>query len=312
MKGRFLACVAVAGAVLAVAVPSRRSEAAPSNQIVQQGRLVDSNGVPLEGVVGQLTFRIYSSPNPDPANILWSESHQGVRCSRGVYTLNLGSQTPFGTVFDAGTPRYLEIQVDSDPPLSPLSQIGAVPLALSAPGTVPIGTVIDWWRPGPNTPIPAGWAVCDGSPITDPLSDLVGELTPPLVGRFVRGLDPALVTPSSYGIGATTSLPDIGGNPAVDLTHSHTIDPDGSHRHTVPAQTVSTTFETLGDATRTPPAPAYYGGPYGDHKHDVEIPAIDTDARGNHDHGGATGSAALGNVEVLPPYVGMLKLMRVR
>ena len=52
---------------------------------------------------------------------------------------------------------------------------------------VPIGAVIDWWRPSAAYPIPNGFVVADGSVLSDAKSPLNGMTLPDLRGRFVKG-----------------------------------------------------------------------------------------------------------------------------
>lgn len=88
-------------------------------------------------------------------------------------------------------------------------------------GVVPVGAVIDWWRPDDSFSIPAGYAVADGSVLDDPQSPLHGRKLPDLRGAFVRGAD-------TSGIGAT------GGSAShthtTDLpVHDHTVSVDHDH-----------------------------------------------------------------------------------
>lgn len=132
-------------AIGAVSLSTTRTEAAPDQVIQYQGRLVDVNGVPLEGTIGRLAFRVYSSDTPSSATFVWGEAHSLVAVNRGVFTVQLGAGTdtvdvnghltdgahPFTTEFD-GTPRFIEVQVNDDAPLTPLSRIGSVPQAISS------------------------------------------------------------------------------------------------------------------------------------------------------------------------------------
>src|SRR6266568_688978 len=89
------------------------------------------------------------------------------------------------------------------------------------PGDVPIGAVIDWWRPNATLPIPDGFLVADGRLVLDPRSPLRGAVLPDLRGRFVRGVQDTLEIGSSGGAS----------------THMHAATPPASytsyesHRH---------------------------------------------------------------------------------
>lgn len=242
--------IVVGGAALAVAIPATRSDAAPNQVIQHQGKLVDSNGVPLQGSF-TVRFRIYRSQTPSAADFVWGERHSLV-LNRGVYTARLGAGEatldaagnetsgphPFTDEFDAGDPRWIEVQVGTDPPLSPLSQIGAVPFSIASAGTVPIGTVIAWWPPAPGAGVPAAYEYCDGTKVVTE-GPLKGLTKPDLMStpRFVRGI-------------AMSELGSLGGD-----QHHYDGTDDADHRHDL--------------------AP---GGT-----------ALQTSVAGDHDHGGSTG-----------------------
>jgi hypothetical protein len=52
---------------------------------------------------------------------------------------------------------------------------------------VPIGAVLDWYRPDTTTLVPAGFQICDGSVIADVRSPWNGKNVPNLSQKFVRG-----------------------------------------------------------------------------------------------------------------------------
>lgn len=237
--------IVVVGAAVAVAVPASRSEASGNQTIQHQGRLVDSNGVPLEATV-TLRFRIFASATPSAADFLWGERHDNVIVRRGVYTVHLGAgqatldaaggetaaPRPFTDEFDAGDPRFIEVQVNADPPLAPLSQIGAVPFAIAAAGTVPIGTVLSWWPTAPGAGVPAGYEYCDGTPVvTD--GPLKGFNKPDLMGtqRFLRGISMSNLGSFGGGNAFTTG--------GTDTTphHQHSVPGLASHTHKVRGRT---------------------------------------------------------------------------
>lgn len=359
---RYLLLAPLLGLVIALSLPPNqvaRGAPPPPQTIRYQGRLVDSNGKPLEGSVARVTINLYSSSTPSAATFLWGEAHLDVAVHRGVFSLELGAgdetvdasgtvtapqANPLSAqVFD-GSVRWLQVKVNDDPPLSPLTRLGSVPYALTAGGSVPVGGVIDWYRPDPSTPIPAGWAVCDGQTVSDPESILDGQPTPNLVGRFVRGLDPAAMTATAYGAGTATPLPDAGGQDSVDLTHAHGV---AAHSHSLPGHThpISSagsghqhtawigdqdghnTPDTVGPSFQTHGGSYYlitFLGPGGNCTH--AYPVSMAPGSGLHDHGGQTGTggagqtgdasgsttAGLGPVENRPAYVGLLKLIRVK
>lgn len=333
---------AIFGAVAVMALTQSPTRAAPPPQTMQyQGRLTDSNGRPLEGTIGKLTFRLFSAVAPlDTTTFVWGEAHTNVPVRRGVFTVALGDgqfrvdgigaetagHNPLLSQHIDGSARWIQVQVDGDPPLAPPTRIGAVPLAITAGGVVPVGGIVDWYRPSTSTPIPSGWVVCDGATVNDPESPFNLQPVPNLVGRFVRGMTPALLSATGYGAGAIQPLPDQGGSDTLNLSHSHSvfshthgISSDGLHRHNTPGWSGNTTFISFADPSRTSPAPAFFGGTFGDHGHSVSIPSQPTDDAGGHSHGGATQpgggggtTASLGVVSTVPQYVGLLKIIRIK
>lgn len=76
-------------------------------------------------------------------------------------------------------------------------------------GDIPVGTVIDWYRPNVGVALPDGFQFCDGAVISDTRSAWVGINTPDLRNTFVRGKND-----TTFGL---TS----GGSDTKDLSHQH-------------------------------------------------------------------------------------------
>ena len=51
----------------------------------------------------------------------------------------------------------------------------------------PLGMIIEWWRPNSIFPIPEGYALCDGSVVTDPSSPYFGIPILNLMDHFTKG-----------------------------------------------------------------------------------------------------------------------------
>ena len=75
-------------------------------------------------------------------------------------------------------------------------------------GIVPIGGVINWYRPNASFPVPDNYMIADGSTVTDQNSPLFNETLPDLRSKFVRG---------------AATLNEIGIEGGV-ATHSHESD----------------------------------------------------------------------------------------
>jgi hypothetical protein len=94
-----------------------------------QGELMDSAGNPLNGTVS-IMFRIYNQETG--GTTLWEETHNSVQIQEGIFSVLLGSLTPFpSTLFD-GDSRWFGITVGSDPEMEPRSRIASVAYAVRA------------------------------------------------------------------------------------------------------------------------------------------------------------------------------------
>jgi len=314
--------VLAVGVFGAAAFAIQASLAAPSQHVVQyQGRLADGSGVPLEGTINRLTFRLYSTAAPTSASFLWGEAHVSTPVRRGVFSVNLGAgaltvevdgsttsaPNPFVRELD-GAPRYLQVQVDDQAPLAPLQQLGSVPYAVSAGGSVPVGGVIDWYRPSSSDPVPDGWVICAGQQIQDPDSPFFNKPAPDLVGKFVRGVAD---TPA-----AGADKPPIAGGQDTFLvtmahshglsTHTHTLNP---HSHTVTGNTDRPTFNANVPAGATV-AVLTFGST--DHVHTLNGVTNSVGGTTGPAQGGTDGASPSVLVPTVPTYVGLLKIMRVR
>jgi hypothetical protein len=136
----------VSGLALAAlaASPTLAAPPAPPDQVAYSGVLLDGGGIPLAGPV-DLTARLYDAANG--GTLIFKQSFNGVELSDGHYTLNLGptgagTDTPTNPLttslrtaltgdLAAGPGRFVEITLDTDPPLARV-QLVLVPYAMRA------------------------------------------------------------------------------------------------------------------------------------------------------------------------------------
>ena len=97
-------------------------------QLSQQGRLVDSSGAAAAGN-HNLTFRLYNASTG--GTLLWNET-VSTNFTNGYYSVVLGSDTinnPLeDSVLESGD-LFIEIEIDSDGPLTPRSAVTSTPFA---------------------------------------------------------------------------------------------------------------------------------------------------------------------------------------
>ncbi|MBM76397.1 MAG: hypothetical protein CMK59_13410 [Proteobacteria bacterium] len=99
-------------------------------QLSQQGRLLDSDGIPVQGS-HNLSFQIFESTISTTP--IWGESTP-VFFSNGYYSVVLGanSNNPLTSEILSTEPLYLELQLDTDPPFQPRQLLSAAPYARQA------------------------------------------------------------------------------------------------------------------------------------------------------------------------------------
>lgn len=208
------------------------------------------------------------------------------------------------------------------------SDLGGGVLGISTPdveGTVPVGTVIVWWRPSTATPIPSGYVVADGQSISNPASPFNGQNVPNLQDKFIRGINtsvlgsyggpaaPASGGSDSHSHGGSTAA--AGDHAHTVNAHTHTVSTDGSHDHGA----LTLGFDSF---QGTSPSNQGFDGGLGPgatgHNHRIS-------SAGSHNHGAATGSTSPGTNTAgshahgvttdaqnnIPAYIGLLYLIKI-
>ena len=161
-------------------------------------------------------------------------------------------------------------------------------------GSIPIGTVISWWRPSGAFDVPTQFITCDGNLITDSDSLFNGYNSPNLTDKFVRSVD------ALGRIGLT------GGSNIITLNHGHG---STSHSHGIAAHTHVFNSDT--------PSGTYEVGSGTDGS--IRFTRISH----YHDswsltHGGSTGGASIGVSSIslsnsnIPSYCGVLKILKIK
>jgi len=177
---------------IAYAVRKNATLGTGSSLINYQGRLTDQTGAPLvEGFYG-IQFKLWDSPSPTTAKLIWAQQQTVAIQSNGVFNVILGS--PGGSSVPGVTPavndliyaftannRFLGLTVVSNTSglvaipseILPRQQLLSVPFAVQAQvasslvtnlenALCPAGSIIALG----GTSIPAGWLLCDGTALS--------------------------------------------------------------------------------------------------------------------------------------------------
>lgn len=111
-----------------------------------QGIVRKSTGANLDDGTYSMTFRLYTTSSG--GSNIWSETHDNMDVTSGVYSADLGLINPFTIPFDQ--PYFLGISVDGGAEVSPRLRLTASPYTLSligqsnlfpSTGTVGLGTI---------------------------------------------------------------------------------------------------------------------------------------------------------------------------
>lgn len=256
------------------------------NYVNFQGVVRDADGKRLTGSYTML-FAIYDQPIAGTK--LWEETQPNITARDGTFSVLLGTITPFpSNLFTVSPDRYVGVIVNGVE-MQPRQRFASVPYtfhavqadnalhAVQADNGVPVGTVIDWWRPDTNLSLPGGYLPCDGRTVNDAQSPLNGKALPNLLNKFVRGVtNPNQIglsggnenysIPFTFDLPAVTSETTQSGEGATDVR-------DGSGVKVIPITSNHTHRVTID--------PASYQG-------------------------------TTNQTTILPPYIGLLKLCRIK
>lgn len=116
--------------------------------ISYQGMLLGSNEQPVPEGQYKLTFKIYNEAN----TLLWTEAHNQVFISGGLFQVFLGSVSPLNIPFDK--PYFLGIQVGSDPELQPRMPVTSSAYAIRAEDADKLMGIFASPMPEPNKLLP--------------------------------------------------------------------------------------------------------------------------------------------------------------
>ncbi len=95
--------------------------------ISYQGKLMESSGIPVADGTSQMTFAIYDAESEGAK--IWTETNTAVQVKGGLFSVLLGSVTPFpSTLFDGGE-LWFGVSIGSAAELSPRQKIASAAFA---------------------------------------------------------------------------------------------------------------------------------------------------------------------------------------
>ncbi|RKH13583.1 hypothetical protein D7V97_05045 [Corallococcus sp. CA053C] len=160
---------------------------------------------------------------------------------------------------------------------------------------LPIGGIIDWWRPNAQVQIPGEYRICDGSTVDDEDSPFYGKQLPSLTSRFIRGVG---------------SVNDVGPGGSDTHVHVYTVP---AHNH--PFQHTHPDYAGLSGQANGNDGPAdRLASQFCDrgHVHNFRAQIFSSATTNTRDNGDAGTQAPSGPASLLPPFYGLLKLIRIK
>lgn len=332
----FVLCFLMGSSSLATAAQSK-------NGLPYHGYL-ELHGVPVNSTL-TMQFCLYNDPNfSESANLLTCYTQNGVTVKAGHFSvmLDVGSVTKVRKALRAGDDVYLGVSVVPDG--GTIQFVGKQKLGASGysiglnTAEVPIGAIIDWWRPaGSNLPLPEGFKIADGTIISDQESPIYGSFVPDLVNTFVMGVTNINAIGQSGGSTTHTHSVDLPEHThSVNLAHKHanqtfTTTSNGSHSH-IWASTAADRIWVSGDGTammdwgdgmdsdgagqyplanKEDQYGSFYTSSSGVHTHSVTVALNTYNATVNSTNydPDPVSSTVESN---LPPYFGLLKIVRIK
>lgn len=171
-----------------------------------------------------------------------------------------------------------------------------------------IGDTKLWWRPNSLTPLPgSGWVIMAGQSLSPAEHEFAGGGTivlPNAIGRAIFGVE-------------LTQVGTTGGVSTINLSHSHAVNP---HYHSIQPHNHFLNLETGYNANTNLKISQDLAGSSWVHADNTNNTPHKHSINGSSDYvglntdldGGTTTGGALGTYSIIPPYIGLLPMLKVK
>lgn len=159
--------------------------------------------------------------------------------------------------------------------------------------SAPIGSIIDWWQGSASQHPPENFMICAGGVVNEPKSPLHGQAIPNLDNLFVVGV-------ASTGSTLALSGSDSHQHPYATPAHTHPY----PHTHDAPSGITGQANGSDGTGTSSDNAAS-------EHYHDWKSSVGQASSAQTGNNSDATDVVDTQPASTIPPYVGLLKLIRI-
>ena len=230
--------------VAALALPAIASAQSAPNLLHFQANLKDASAVPLNGNQS-LTCSIYATSSGGSA--LWTET-QTVNAVDGLVNAVLGDTTSLPTNLFDNNSRWLEVQVNADPAMTPRIRLAAAPYARAAADV-------------PDADITPNSVTINGFPVINSNGDWIGNPTGLAGPAGPAGATGPQGPQGDAGPQGPQGDPGVAG-PTGPIGPTGATGPAGSDTvSTAPTGTTTTLFSDANVTLRATPNPAGGGSP---------------------------------------------------
>lgn len=103
--------------------------ARPPKTFNYQGRITETNGLPIADGTHTITIQLYLNENDPVSNYIWSENHN-VATKNGYFNVVLGKNMPLN--YDFNVLYYIGIKVGGDIEMTPRQPLSSVPYSMNS------------------------------------------------------------------------------------------------------------------------------------------------------------------------------------